>query len=126
MLFRHETNTTLPAGRRVVQDVVHLESVGEHCNKVIQLDLEKDVILVDVGVDEAELGRVARVEESVPGDLEHGSDSGSTSDHANFRCECWSVLELTLGTLDSDFVPNLEKRKVPRNVALFVGLEISR
>lgn len=124
MLFRNETNTTLPSSRRVVQHIVNLEPVGEHCNEIVQLNLEKDIILVDVGVDEAELGRVSRVEKGVSSDLEHGSNPGSTSDHANFFCEGRSVLELTLGTLDSNFVPNLEQRKVPRNVSLLIGLEI--
>lgn len=122
VLLGDKADTTLPSSRGIVQDVVDFESVGEHGDQVIQFDFEKDIVFVNVGVDEAEFGGVSGVEESVSSDLEHGSDSGSTSDHTNFFCECRSVLELTFGALDADLVTNFKQRKVPRDIALLVGL----
>lgn len=122
MLLAHEANAALPPSGRVVQDVVDLEPVREHRDQVIELDAEQDIVLVDVGVDERELGRVAGVEERVARDLQHGRDSSSTSDHANLRGEGGCVLELPLGTLDADLVADFEEGEVAGDVALFVSL----
>lgn len=123
VFLANESNTSSPASRCVVQNVVDLETVGEHGNQVIELDTEKDIFLADVGVDESELGWVAGVEEGVADDLEHGSDTGSTSDEAEFLGEVGAVDELTLGALDADVVSDLELAEVLRNVAFLVGLD---
>lgn len=108
MILGDESRATLPARWGVVKNVVDLEAVREHGNQVIELDAEEDIILIDVGVDEGELGRVTRVEERVASDLEHRSNTSTTSDHAELRRQVGSEDELALGTLDTDVIPNLE------------------
>lgn len=122
MFLGNESRTTSPSSRGVVQNVVHLEPVREHGNQIIQLNAQQDIFLVDVGVDEAELGWVTGVEEGVANDLEHGGDTGSTSDQAKLLGQSWSVDELTLGSLDTDVVADLKQGKVSGDVTLLVGL----
>ena len=122
VLLGDESRAALPVRGGVVEDVVDLEPVGEHSDEVVELDLEQDVVLVDVGVDEGELGRVAGVEEGVARDLEHGGYASAASDHAEFGGELGGVLELALGSLHLDGVANLEGRDVFGDVALLVSL----
>jgi len=46
-----------------------------------------DIRLVDVGIDECELGLVVLVFDGRLDNLEHGSDTGSTSNHEHVRGE---------------------------------------
>lgn len=109
MLLGHKASATLPASRGVVEDVVDPEAVGEHGNQVVEFDAEEDIIFVDIGVDDSEFGWVTGVEERVAGDLEHGCDTGTASNHAKFGSKVGSEDELALGTLDADVIANLEQ-----------------
>lgn len=108
MLLGHEASTALPASRRVVENIVDAEAVREHGDQVIELDAEEDIIFIDVGVDDGEFGRVTGVEQGVAGDLEHGGNTGATSDHAEFRSKVGGEDELALGSLDANIVSNLD------------------
>lgn len=91
-------------------------------SQFIQFNLEQNILHVDVGVDEAELGFVLGVLESGTDDLEHGSDSGSTSDHSEFTSQVRGIDEFALGALNLESVSNLEKRHVAGDVAFLIGL----
>ena len=78
-------------------------------NEFIKFSSAKDVLNINVCVDQAEFGTVEGVVESSTKNLEHGSDTSATSDHANFTAELGSVLELTFRTLDSHLVTELEQ-----------------
>jgi hypothetical protein len=62
-----ESNASVPVVRRVVEDVVDVEPLGVLGRERIELGLEENVLVRDVGVDEGELG-------SVKGVLERGAD----------------------------------------------------
>jgi hypothetical protein len=109
LILADETNTARPARRWVIEDIVDLEPVGVGLGQLIQLLLEKNVLWVDVGVDEAELSPVGGVFESGANDLQHGGDSSPTSNHPNGAGESWGIHELTFGTFDSDLVTNLQE-----------------
>ena len=100
-----------------------MEAVTVLARKLIELLLEKDVVMVYVGVDKRKLGAVERVLEGRADDLKHRCDASSASDHTNFAREGRVVLELAFRTLNADFVADFEKGDVPRNVTLLVCLE---
>jgi len=62
-----EPNASVPVVGRVVEDVIDVESLGVLGRERIELGLEENVLVRDVGVDEVELG-------SVKGVLERGAD----------------------------------------------------
>lgn len=65
VLFDHgsvdESNSSGPVVRGVVEDVVDVEALGVLGRERVELGLEEDVLVRDVGVDERELGGVERV-----------------------------------------------------------------
>lgn len=79
-----EANTTLPVGWGVVQNVVDREAILVFLRKLIQFGAQQDILDVHVGIYECELGTVQRVLQGCTDDLEHGRNSGSSSDHAQF------------------------------------------
>lgn len=117
-----ETNTTLPAWGRVVEDVEDLEAIGMNVEEHRKVIFQEDVFLIDVGVDEAEGSLVKGVLEGSTDDLDHGGDASTTGDHANVIGKVGGILEVTLGTFDADLVTDLESRKVTGDVAFFVRL----
>lgn len=117
-------NTTGPALRGLVQDVVHAEAavlLGES----IEVLLEENVLGRDVGEDEVDLGLVACGTATDDGadDLEHGGDTGTSGDHAKVTDHVRGVDEGTLGTLDLERLANLERGHVLGDVAGGVGLD---
>jgi len=122
VLFRDKANTTLPVRRRIVQDVIDLEAIREHGNEVVEFSPEQNVLLVDVGVDEGEFGWVTGIEKGITDDLKHGGDTSSSGNETELGGEFRGVSKLALGSLDTDFVANLEKGKVTRDIALLIGL----
>lgn len=84
LVLSDETNTTLPVGWGVVQNVVYREAILVFLRKLIQFSAQQDILDVNVGIYECELGTVQRVLQSCTDDLEHGRNSGPPSDHAQF------------------------------------------
>lgn len=123
MVLGDESNTSLPAGRGVVEDVENFElGLSVDVQQLLEVILEENIFLVDVGVDEANGGRVKGVPECGADDLDHRGDAGSACNHANVVGKARGVLEIALGALDTDLVTNLEKGNVARDVAFLVGL----
>jgi len=122
VLFRDKADTSFPARRRVIQNVIDPEAIREHGDEVVEFGPEQNIFLVDVGVDEAEFGRITRVEKSITDDLKHGCDTSSASDETELGGEFGRVFELALGPLDADFVASLDTREIARDVSLLIGL----
>ena len=123
LIFTDEANATSPACRRVVKHVIDGEAVWMLGSKLIEFLLEQDVFFVHIGIDEAELGLVGTVTERRTRNLKHGGNTRSTSDHTKVARKTLVVVELALGTLDTDVVANLEQRNVTRDVTLLVRLQ---
>lgn len=123
LVLGNETGAAGPAERRVVEYVEDGEPSRVSSDQLIQFSLEQYILRVDIGVDEADLGFVLRVFESSTDDLEHGGDSGPTSDHSKLTRQVRGIDEFTLGALDPEFVSNLEEGHVARDVTLLIGLE---
>lgn len=73
----------LPAIDGLVDDVGDLEAVGVGLGKGIELVLEDDVLRGNVGKDEVDLGLVGLVLEETLDDLDHGRNTGSSSNQAD-------------------------------------------
>lgn len=58
-----------------------------------------DVIFIDVGVDERDLGTVFCILHRRLDDLVHGGDTRSTSDHQKMRSEVSSVVKIGPGVI---------------------------
>lgn len=123
LLLRNETRAASPAGRWVVQDVVHCETVRVVLGQQVELLLQQNIFGVHVRVDQAELRAVLGVLQSSANDLQHWRDTSAASNHAEVTRQRWRVCELALGTLDAYLVAEFEKRDVARDVALLVGLK---
>jgi hypothetical protein len=119
-----ETNTTSPALRGVVEDVVNSEAtvLASHAVKFV---LHENVLGVDVGEDQVNLSLVARstATENSLGDLVHGGDTGTASDHSEAADHVGLVSHGTLGTLDLDGVTDLHLREMSADVAGGVALD---
>lgn len=72
-----------PALRGVVKDIEGAESLGVGVLQVLELLLQKNVLLLDVSKDQGDLGLVIGVLEDLTSQLVHGGNSGSTSDQAD-------------------------------------------
>jgi hypothetical protein len=125
LVLGNEAGTASPAGGRVVEYVEDSEPSRVSGGQVIQFNLEQDILWVDIGVDEVDDGFVLGVFKSSADDLEHGGDSGSTSDHSKLTRQVRGIDEFTLGALDPELVSNLEEGHVARDVTLLIGLETS-
>ena len=123
VLLGDEADTARPAGRGVVEDVVNLELLGVRGLEVLELLVQEDVGLVDVGVEERHGGLVLRVPEDGTDDLDHWGNTGTSSNHAEVIDEVGGVLEVALGSLDAELVARVEGGDIARDVALFVGLD---
>jgi len=123
MLLGDKTDTTLPARGRVVEDVKDLELELMDVLECLKVILEKNIILVDVGVDEGNGSTVEGVPEGGADDLDHGGDTSTTGNQAEMANHVGGVVEVTLGTLDTDGVANLQEGNVLGNVTLLIGLD---
>lgn len=122
-----EANPTGPALRGVVQDVVNIETLVLF-DQLLQLLLEQNILGVDVGEDQVDLGGVVTtvagtVADDSLDDLQHGSDTGTTSDHTNVAAHVGSVDHGTFGTTDLHGLANLQLGQVLGDVTLGVGLD---
>ena len=91
----------------------------------IQVLLQQDILLGDIGENEVHLGVVASSSASHDGfdDLQHGSNTGSTSDHTKAADHVRGVNEGALGSLDFDSLANFEGGHELGDVALWVRLD---
>jgi hypothetical protein len=123
MLFGDETNTSLPVGRGVVEDVIDLETVGVELDKLVQIFFEQDILVVDVGIDETDFSRVSGVAENSADDLEHGGDTSTSSNHAYMFAETRGIDEVALWALEAHRVTDFESGHDTRDISFFVGLD---
>ena len=119
-----KTNTAGPALRWVVQDVVYAE-LGVPGGKRIEVVLEKNVVGVDVCEDEIDFSLVAGGATAVDGldNLQHGGNTGATSDHTEMPDHVGCVDHGTLGALDLHPVADLKVRNVLGDVTGRVRLD---
>lgn len=119
-----EANTASPALRRVVEHVVDPEA-RVFARELLQVLPQKNVLLVDVGEDEVDLGLVARspAPQDGLGNLQHGGDTSATSDHAKTLNHVGSVHHGALGALDLHRVADLQGSEVTADVSGRVALD---
>jgi hypothetical protein len=117
-----ESLATRPSLRRVVQHVVDTE-VRVGFGKFIQVILQEDILVVDVGKDQINLSLVLGVVGDGAHNLEHGGDSSSSGNHGESADHVGGVDELTLGTTDADGLADFQVRDVLRDVTGGVGLD---
>jgi len=123
----HEADTTVPVLGRVVQDVVDAESIV-FLSQFLQLLLEQNVLGVNVGENQINLGGViAAVTGTVANDglddLEHGGDTSATGDHSDVAAHIGGVDHGTLRTAHLHSLADLELGQVLGDVALGVSLD---
>ena len=124
LILGHEPGTAGPIGRWVVEHIEDGEPGGVSGCQFIQFDLEQDIRWIDVGVDEGDFCLIRGIFESSTDDLEHGSDTGSSSDHSELARQILGIDELALGALDPELVTNIEEGHMAGDVPLLVGLEM--
>ena len=118
------TDTTLPVGRGLVEDVVNAETLVLGSERVEVL-LEQNILGGDVGKDEVDLGLVASLAAADDGadNLQHGGDAGATGDHAKVTDHVGGVDEGALGAADLDGLSDSEAGQVLADVAGGVRLD---
>jgi len=99
LVLGNEAHATGPYRRGIVEDVKQLEAAAVRAGKGIELLPHQDVLLVDVGVDEADGGTVGGVFEDGAEDLVHWGNAAAARDHANGRGEPGGVGERASWTL---------------------------
>lgn len=122
-----EADAAGPALRRVVQHVVHAEAVV-FLGELLQLLLEENVLRVDVGEDQVDLGGVisavaGTVANDGLDDLEHGGDTSTTGDHTDVAAHIGGVDHGALGTAHLHGLADLKIGQVLRDVTLGVSLD---
>lgn len=112
----HEANTSGPALWRVVENVVDTE-IGVSLGQFIEILLQDDVLNADIRENEINLGLVLGVRSDGADNLQHRSNTGSTSNHAKPLDEARGIDKLALGAADIDGFANLKGRNVLGDVA---------
>jgi hypothetical protein len=94
-------------------------------SELVQVLLQKNILLVHVGEDEVNLGLVAgrSTSEDSLDDLQHRGDTSATSDHTEVPNHVGSVDHGTLGALDLHLVADVESCQVTADVAGRVALD---
>lgn len=123
----NEADTTSPSLRRVVENVVDAETIVLG-NELLQLLLKQDVVGVDIGEDQVHLGGVVAavagtVADNGLDDLEHGSDTGTSSDHTDVAAHVGSVDHGTLGAAHLHGLADLQGGQVLGDVTLGISLD---
>lgn len=123
-LRSHKTHSSFPILRRVVEDVVHSESLVV-LGELIEVLAEQDIFRVDISEDQVDLRLVtgSATPDHSPDNLQHGSDSGSSRDHAKMANHIWAVDHGSLRTSDFDTLSHDQGRHVFRDVAGGVRLD---
>ena len=122
LLLRHKADPPSPTCRGIVQNIVNLESPGIFIGQVIEFFLEEDILIVDIGINEAQLGGILGVLEGSADDLKHGCDTRPTSNHADFTSQCRGVVELAFRALNANVVADFEEGNVAGDIAFLVRL----
>jgi hypothetical protein len=96
----NEANAAGPSLGRVVKNVVYPDTRVLGCERVKVL-LQQNVLGVDVGKDEVDLGGVAvcAATDDRLDDLEHGCDASATSDHTEVPDHVGGIDHCALGAL---------------------------
>jgi hypothetical protein len=104
--------------------VVHTEA-RVLAGKLVQVLSQKDILLVDVCEDEVDLSLVAgrSASENSLGNLQHGSNTSATSNHAKVPDHVGSVNHGSLGALDLHLIADVESREVTADVTGRVALD---
>ena len=123
VLLGDKTNTTLPARGWVIEDIDDLEFLLVDVHKFLEVIPEKNIFLVNVGINEGDSGAIERVPESSTDDLNHGRNTGTSGDHAQVADKIGGIRKVAFGTLDAYIVANLEEGDMAGNVTLFISLE---
>lgn len=97
--------------------------VGVVGRDLVKVLLQQDVLLVNVGEDKVNLSLVLRVLGDGADDLEHGGDSGSSSNHGEGADHVGGVDELSLRTTAADGLTDLQVGEVLGDVTGGVGLD---
>lgn len=117
-------NATGPTLRRLVKNVVHPDTsvLGSESVEVL---LEKNVLGGNVGEDQVDFSLIASssATNDSTDNLEHGGDSGTTSDHTKVSDHVGGVNESTFGTSDLDGLANSEGSHMLGDVASRVGFD---
>lgn len=107
VILGDKANTAVPAGRGVVEDVEKFELGGVVVDKLTKIVLEKNILQVDIGIDEGDGCFVSGVAKDGTNDLDHGSETGTTGDHADMVTHARGVDKVAFGALDADGVPDV-------------------
>jgi len=124
VILGNEANTAFPVRGRVIKDIEEFELGGMISDKLIKIVLEKDVLVVDIGIDEGNDCFVGWVTEDGTDDLDHGGKTGATGDHADMVAHAKGIDKVALGALDADGVSYVEGGKDTRNITFIVSLKI--
>lgn len=119
-----KADATSPALRRLVQNVVDAEALI-FSRERIEVLLEQNVLLGDVGEDQVDLGAVtclAAADDSLD-DLQHGRDSRAARNHTKVAHHVGRVGEGALGATHADRLAHGERREVLADVAGGVRLD---
>jgi hypothetical protein len=118
MLLGHEAHSTLPYCGRVVQDVEDPQPSVACIDQLFDVFFKKNIVGVDVSVNERKFRLVVRVFESCSNDLQHGRDSTASSKHSDVVGKIGRIVELTLGSFNLEIISNLQGSEVLGNIAL--------
>lgn len=120
----NKTDATIPALRRLVQHVVDTEALIVRSER-IEILLEQNVLLGDVGKDEVHLGAVTCL--AAPNDrldhLQHGRNTRTARNHTKVAHHVGRVGEGALGPAHANRLAHGERRKVLADVTRGVRLD---
>lgn len=118
------TNTTSPALWRLVEHIVHAETLVLS-RKRIQVLLEQDILLRDIGKDQINLSAIARLAASDNrlDDLQHGGNARAAGNHTKVPHHVGRIRESALGPADADGLADGQGSEVLADVTGGVGLD---
>lgn len=121
---RNESNATIPCLRRIVEHIVHPQFVILSC-ELVHVFFQQNVLRVDVGEDQIHLRLVTALSPAHNSldDLQHWSNTSTTSDHAEPSDHIRCVDHGALWTFDLHRVTNLQRSEMSADVAIRVGLD---
>ena len=122
-LLGDEALATGPLRRGLVQDVEGTEALGVGVLKILELLLQKDILLGDVTEDQGDLGLVIGVLEDLTGKLVHGGDTGATGDQSDVVVLVSLPGVLDKRTLEGQALVDVHGVHVLRHGAARVGLD---
>lgn len=120
----HVSNTTSPVRRGLVKNIVDSEAAVV-LGKRIQVFLQENIRRRNIGEDQVNLSPVTSrtSSDNSANDLEHRSDTGTTSNHTEVSYHVGGVNEGSLGPLDLDCLTDIERSQVLGDVSGRVGLD---